>query len=143
MRRNGRIVNCRGGPASNPEKNGQNCYLMLKCLVPQNPLEIYCLTPMYSARRTTGGFYPRAKQAIGAGIKGLGKPQPDFVPGISRKGKRSCPATGKALSTQPTKIHGCRTSLIVRWQTVKRQKREFVQWGRCLALVLSAWDCLA
>ena len=65
-----------------------------------------------------GGFIPAAKQAIGAGIKGLGQAAADFVPGVSQ-GNGLSSYGQSVIDANPTKIHSLSDIADSPWQTVK------------------------
>jgi hypothetical protein len=65
-----------------------------------------------------GGFIPAAKQAIGAGIKGLGQAAADFIPGVSQ-GNGLSSYGQSVIDANPTKIHSLSDIADSPWQTVK------------------------
>jgi len=69
-------------------------------------------------QKPQGGFIPAAKQAIGAGIKGLGQAAADFIPGVSQ-GNGLSSYGQSVIDANPTTIHSISDIADSPWQTVK------------------------
>ena len=66
----------------------------------------------------TGGFMPAAKQAIGAGIKGLGQAATDFIPGVEKDNALS--SYGQSvIDANPTAIRSLGDIADKPWTAVK------------------------